>query len=209
MTVGALDRLVLASGAVPRDYLLLCASSIQRAQQRENAKQVGVEDVNRAAGDAKQLKIDELEEDAASAGGESTQIATALNSVRAFCIDSRCWTYFRVDFRDKESRQPEYRLLEGLMNLRLVHLIEPSLSDEHQAGVRAEVFMLDLSQFAGQRLKRKLHVLDLRDGGWVLKVTGTTQLPRKGDTPNKRLSILRRAPLLKLEDLESALGSMS
>src|SRR5262245_25920851 len=45
---GALDRLVLASAGVPRDFLLLCARAIQIARLRENARTVGTQDVNEA-----------------------------------------------------------------------------------------------------------------------------------------------------------------
>ena len=62
----------------------------------------------------------------------------------------------------KEEPPEEYDLLSNLLDLRLLHLLEPSLSDPHRAGERSEVFMLDLSQFSGQRLKHFLHVLDLR-----------------------------------------------
>lgn len=197
----SLDRLALASGAVPRDYLILCARAVQQAQKRENAKLVGAQDVNRAAGDAKQPKIEELEDDAASAHGERQEILESLQRVRAFCIDTRSWTCFRIDFRDKEERPNEYARLVGLMDLRLIHLIEPSLSDEHHAGHRSEVYMLDLSQFVGHRVKRKLHMLDLEDGVFVLRETGTTKPPRIGNTGNKRLSLFRRVPLLTLESI--------
>lgn len=199
----ALDRLVLASGAVPRDYLTLCGRSLQVARQREKAKQVGVQDVNKAAGDAKQKKLDELEEDAASAKGESSAILAGLQEVRRFCIDEKNATYFRVDFRDKDDHNQEYGLLEQLMDLRLIHMIDPSLSDEHKAGQRAEVFMLDLSQYAGQRLKRKLRVLDYKGGHLVLKRTGTKQPAVIGDTANKRLGVLRRGPEFPLDRLSS------
>ncbi len=199
----ALDRLVLASGAVPRDYLTLCGSSTQVAQQREKAQRVGVQDVNKAAGDAKQKKLDELEDDAASAREQSRRVLDALQRVRAFCVDEKNWSCFRIDFRDKEKCSKEYKLLEALMDLRLIHLIDPSLSDEHHAGHRAEVYMLDLSQYAGQRFKRKLRVLDYQGGHFVLKSTGTNRPSLVGNTPNKRLSLLRRAPLFALPILSS------
>lgn len=197
----ALDRLVLASGAVPRDYLTLCGRALQVACQRENAKQVGVQDVNKAAGDAKQKKLDELEEDAASARGESTAILLALQKVRQFCIEQKNATYFRIGFHDKDRNNIQYGLLEQLMDLRFIHMIEPSLSDEHQAGQRAEVFILDLSQYAGQRLKRKLRVLDYQGGHLVLKNTGTTKRAVIGNTANKRLSVLRRGPAFPLDHI--------
>ncbi|MEZ6103800.1 MAG: ATP-binding protein [Pirellulaceae bacterium] len=198
---GALDRLVLASGAVPRDYLTLCSSSIQEAQRRPAAKRVGVQDVNKAAGDAKQRKLEELEDDAAAVQGESQVAIQTLQQVRAFCVDNKNWALFRIDFREKESRMEEYGRLQILADLRFVHLIEPSLSDERRAGYRSEVYMLDLSQFAGQRLKRKLNVLDFVDGYFVLKIRTGDQQDRIGNTANRRLSLLRRAPLMDLDIL--------
>jgi hypothetical protein len=157
-----------------------------------------VQDVNKAAGDAKQRKTDELEDDAAAMEGESRIAVQTLNRVRSFCVENKSWTFFRVDFREKESRMLEYGRLQTLADLRFVHLVEPSLSDEHRAGHRSEVYMLDLSQFAGQRLKRKLNVLDFVDGYFVLKIRAGSQQDRVGDTANRRLSILRRAPLMDL-----------
>jgi hypothetical protein len=196
---GAMDRLVIASGAVPRDYLMLCSNAIQIARQRQNAKSVGVQDINVAAGAAKQKKIDELEDDAASASGESASAIATLRKVQEFCLEKTFFTFFRVDFSDKDASPDIYARLQLLIDLRLVHMIEASLSDERIAGRKSEVFLLDLSQFAGSRLKRKLTVLDLHDGNLVLKQTGSKATPRIATTANKKLSILRRAPLLSLE----------
>jgi hypothetical protein len=196
----ALDRLVLASGAVPRDYLVLSAAAIRQAQKRERARLVGVQDVNKAAGEAADVKIAELEEDAASEGSTNTILA-ALQRLRTFCLDEKKWTYFRIDFRDKEDCAPEYNLIQSLLDLRLTHLVSASLSDEHRAGRRFEVFMLDLSQFSGQRLKKHLKVLDFEAGHIVLKETGTNVATKIGNTPKKRLGLLRRGPLLELNEL--------
>ena len=156
----AIDRLVLASGAVPRDFLVLSAGAIRQAQQREKAKIVRVQDVNKAAGEAAKVKLTELEDDAASASGAS--ITSSLNRLREFCLDDKKYTYFRIDFRDKESNPAEYGLVQDLMDLRLIHLIDSSLSDKREAGRLLKVYMLDLSQFSGQRLKKRLKVLDFR-----------------------------------------------
>lgn len=197
----ALDRLVLASGAVPRDYLVLSASAIRQAQKREKARLVGVQDVNKAAGEAANVKIAELEEDAAAVEGSTNSILDALRKLRAFCLDEKKCTYFRIDFRDKEGSALEYNLIQSLLDLRLTHLVSASLSDEHQAGRRFEVFMLDLSQFSGQRLKKHLKVLDFEAGYLVLKETGKNVATKIGNTPKKRLGLLRRGPLFELNQL--------
>jgi hypothetical protein len=124
--------------------------------------------------------------------------------LRKFCIEQKNWTYFRIDFKHKEALATAYGIVLDLMDLRLVHLVERSLSDEREAGRRSEVYMLDLSQYSGQRLKRKLNVLDIRAGDLVLKETGTTKEVRAGSTSKQRLGILRRGPLLDLKLIANA-----
>lgn len=198
----ALDRLVLASGGVPRDFLILSATAIQVARERPNAKEARVQDVNEAAGRMAQIKLQELEDDAASSKGKAEARIEALRRLRAFLLEDRQITYFRVDFRDKEANSNEYDLLQSLMDLRLFHLINAGLSDERQAGRRSEVYMLDLSQFSGSRFKRNLKVLDFTKGHLVLKNTGGgTGTLRAGDTPKRLLAILRRGPAFELSAL--------
>jgi AAA ATPase domain len=197
----ALDRLVLASGAVPRDYLTLSAESMRKAQARDKARQVGVQDVNKAAGDAAQVKINELEDDLASNAGEAVRTVQGLNRVRHFCLDETKSTYFRVDFKDKERHPDEYGVLASLLDLRLIHLVNPSVSDEKRAGERSEVFMLDLSQYSGERLKKFIRALDFVQGHLAVRDTGRKGTTRIGNTPHAMLSILRRAPLFDLSML--------
>jgi hypothetical protein len=201
----SLDRLVIASGAVPRDYLALSGKAIGQARRREKARLVGVQDVNKAAGDAAQIKITELEDDAASAAGTTPTILNGLNRVRRFCIDDKSFTFFRIDFQDKETRQTEYSVMQDLMDTRLIHLVDPSLSDKEKAGRRSEVYMLDLSQFSGQRLRRRLKVLDFESGHLVLKETGKKDAPaRVAGTAKQRQEILRRGPLLDLVSIPNS-----
>lgn len=163
-----------------------------------------MQDVNAAAGDAAKVKIDELEDDLAASRDARNSTLEGLRFIRAFCLDSRAYTYFRVDFRDKEQRSDEYAVLTSLLDVRLLHLIEPSLSDPHQAGERSEVYMLDLSQFSGQRLKHYLRVLDLSHGYFVSRETRRKGKRSIGDTPRKLNTILRAAPVLELATLAGA-----
>jgi len=195
---GALDRLVLASGAVPRDYLTLGAGALLRAQARAKARLVGAQDVNQAAGDAAQAKIQELEDDLAADEGSAQRTLDALGGLRKFCLERERSTYFRVDFRDKEARTEEYAALTDLLEVRLVHLIDPSVSDKRRAGERAEVFMLDLSQFTGARLKQAIRVLDLDGGRIVSKKTASKEATRLARSPRELITIYRAAPLLDL-----------
>lgn len=197
----AIDRLVLASGGVPRDFLVLSATSIQVARRRSGSKSARVQDVNEAAGRIAQTKLQELEDDAGSSIGQAEARIEVLNRLRTFLLEEKQVTYFRIDFRDKEAHSREYELMQSLMDLRLIHLINAGLSDERQAGRRSEVYMLDLSQFSGMRFRRNLRVLDFTKDHLVLKNTGGGEAPRPGDTAKRLQSILRRGPAYGLETL--------
>lgn len=201
----ALDRLVLASGGVPRDFLTLCAASLQTARSRPNARTIGVQDVNNAAGVAAQTKLQELEDDAAATQGRSQALLGALSGIREFLVSDQQITYLRVDFRDKESHPDEYELVQGLGDLRMLHLINSSLSDPHQAGRRSEVYLLDLSQYSGSRLKQRLRVLDFERGHLVLKRTRSAEPTRVGDTARRLVALLRRGPIFELTRLSKYL----
>jgi Cdc6-like AAA superfamily ATPase len=203
LSSASIDRLVLASGGVPRDFLTLCAASIQTARQRQNAKAVGVQDVNNAAGVAGQTKLQELEDDAAATSGRSKILLKTINLVRNFLLSEKEITYFRVDFRDKEEHAQEYRILQALADLRMLHLINNSLSDQHHVGQRSEVYLLDLSQYSGHRLKQRLYVLDFERGHLVLKRTRSTEKVRIGDTALKLVALLRRSPTFELKSLSN------
>jgi hypothetical protein len=181
--------------------MVLGARAIRKAQLRDRSRTVGVQDVNNAAGEVAQLKLTELEEDAASSSGATQHILEALARVRAFCLDEQRCTFFRVDFKDKERLAKEYELLENLLSLRLIHLLNPTVSDRHKAGQRYEAYMLDLSEFSSDRLKKHLLALDFVSGGLVLKRTGTQEAMKRGDTPKKLLALLRRGSLFSLETL--------
>lgn len=207
LSAAALDRLVLASGGVPRDFLTLSVSALQIARQRTNARTVGVQDVNHAAGAAAQTKLQELEDDAAAARGRSQDLVSALTIVRDFLLTDRQITFLAIDLLDKESRPSEYALMQALMDLRMLHLINSGLSDAHHAGKRSEVYLLDLSQYSGARLKRNLRVLDFERDHLVLKTTsGEHDVSRVGDTPRKLVELLRRGPSFELSQLSSVVN---
>src|SRR5687767_3512912 len=55
----------------------------------------------------------------------------------------------------------------------VAHLINASVSDEHHAGEKSEVYMFDLSQYSGLRVKKFLKMLDFSGGKLMLTETGT------------------------------------
>ena len=74
---GAKDRLVLAAGGVPRDYIGLLGESIAVAKNRGSTSKSGsarviAEDVNEAAGRTVEMKLNDLEEDAGKCCGRAS-----------------------------------------------------------------------------------------------------------------------------------------
>lgn len=197
----ALDRLVLASGAVPRDYLTLSANAISQARTREKARLVGVQDVGKSAGEIAEIKISELEEDSASNKGMSNRIKS-LDQLLAFCRE-KSYSFFRVDFRDRDDHPEEYRIIKELMDGRLIHLVRASLSDIREQGRKYEVYMLDLSQFSSERFKLRIKTLDFQKSYIIFRETGTTMEPRRGDTSKRLSNLLRRGPLFELQQLSN------
>lgn len=198
----ALDRLVLASGAVPRDYITLAVGAISRAQRRPNARFAGVQDVNQAAGDAAGSKLQELEEDMAANRGVAERTLKTLAIVRNFCLDETSFTYFLVSLREKEKMPRSYNLLADLMDVRLLHLVDSGISDPHEAGSRFEAYMLDLSQFSGSRLKQRITVLDFEDGHFISRETRSSKPAKTGRLSRELVALLRVAPTLPLEKFD-------
>jgi AAA ATPase domain len=197
----AVDRLVLASGGVPRDFLTLSGAAIQITRQRDKGRVTGVQAVNEAAGQAADVKLRELEEDAAASIGGAEQQIRSLNAVRKEIVEEQNYTFFRIDLREKEIWAREYDVIQGIMDLRLLHLINSGVSDPHQAGRRYEVYMLDLSQYTGSRFKQRLVVLDFDGGELVQRKTRSKEPPFRANTARKRVQILRNSPVFGLEQL--------
>ncbi len=202
---GALDRLILASAGVPRDFLLLCARAIQIARLRESARFVGTQDVNEAAGEAGQQKLAELEDDAASSTGRAKSRLDAMELVRSFTLIENHSSFFRVDFRQKNEKPEEYALLQSLMDLRMIHLVKASLSEAHAAGEKSEVYMIDLSEYSGYRLKQDINVIELQGDTLVLRKTGEQGTTVVGNTPRRLVQIFRTGPELRLDSFTSLL----
>jgi hypothetical protein len=194
----ALARLALASGGVPRDYLNLFASSLGVARRaRERAMEVGREDVAIAAGLSAKGKKRDLEQDVVQS---SSQLLLRVIDHISTVVKLAGYTYFRVDASKKNTNG--YELLALLVDLRFAHVVQSSLSDQHRIGVRYEAYVLDLSEYTDVRLKRGLHVLDLDDSNWTLRLTGQARF-KQSLTGSLLRDQLRQSPLVDVEALAS------
>ena len=144
---GSLNRLALASGCVPRDYLTLATAAIGQARNRGLSEKAGmdrvtVEDVNKAAGVLAPEKLNDMEHDAPESAAESRLL---INELTEFCRRTKC-AYFLIDASDRDLVDN----MEALRHLRFVHQLEQSETVPDRAS-RYDVWLLDVSQLSAQR----------------------------------------------------------
>jgi len=149
---GARDRLVLASGGVARDYLSVLRKSIAIGRE-QSASNVNVAAVNQAAGEHEATKRDEFRRDVID--GQDA-LESEFERVKAFCFRSRsnCFTI------EKDLGSEQYHRVKELVDLRLVHAIKSRVTVRHRPGRIFEAYMLDLSQYAGERKRRNFEMLE-------------------------------------------------
>ena len=145
---GALDRLVLAAGGVPRDYIGLISESVAVAKNRGPSAKSGTEriiaeDVNTAAGRTVETKFRDMEEDTGNAANDLRNLVIDItNHCRA--TNSAC---FLINTRDVNLVQK----IQRLQNMRFVHSIASNETIPNQQSDRYHVYVLDVSQLAAQR----------------------------------------------------------
>lgn len=161
LTDGALDRLVLASGGVARDFLSIFRRSIAVARERGGAgsggSKVSAEDINMAAGESEPSKREEFKRD--THAGEEASLDAVFNQVRSFCLEkekakSNCFLLL------KDAKGPRADAIHELVDLKLLHLIRSRVTVNTRKGEIYEAYMLDLSQYTGARKRRGLDMIE-------------------------------------------------
>lgn len=152
-TRGALDRLMLASGGVARDYLDLSSGAIKQARNRGVSSKSGttrviVEDVNSAAADVAPGKLTDLKVDAPD---EARALEARLTDLTNFCRHTKR-AYFLVDTQDETVEKD----VAQLQNLRFANLIVESETVRQKGSDRFNVWMLDLAMLSHQRAAQKV-----------------------------------------------------
>jgi hypothetical protein len=150
-TDGALSRLVLASGGVPRDYLRLAGEAIKHARnrgvsQKAGSERVMAEDVNSAAGQTAETKLADLREDAPAEAADLTEL---LEDLSEFCRYNKVG-YFLVDSRDSNLVSK----IDQLQDLRFVHLLYDGETLPNAGSRRHRVFLLDVAYLSFKRARQ-------------------------------------------------------
>ena len=158
---GAVDRLVLASGGVARDFLGIFRRSIEEALERlqrdprhYRGPKIGAEDVNLAAGKYGDLKHDEFKRDALE---DQQALERTLRRIRAFCTEKANANCFLLD---QDVSADEVEAIQELVDLRLVHLVGSRVTVSGRTRRAYKAYMLDVSQYTGSRKRRHLEMVE-------------------------------------------------
>ncbi|UED85849.1 P-loop NTPase fold protein [Streptomyces profundus] len=160
---GARDRLVLASGGVARDFLSILRKSVAVAAD-QGARNVGVASVNQAAGEHESSKRDEFHRDVLDGQRE---LEEELERIKTFCLATRKKNCFLVE---KDLTTDIHERVKELVDLRLIHSINSRVTVRHRPGRIYEAYMLDISQYTGERKRRNVEIIEF----W--KRTGSEKL---------------------------------
>jgi hypothetical protein len=189
---GALDRLVIASGGVARDFLGLLRRSILVARERgdtSRGEKVGVEDVNGAAGEYDSSKREELGRDTLD---ERQRLEEEFAEIGKFVNYQSKANVFLLD---KNLPDSEISLIEELVDLRLVHRVRTSVTVADRPGKTFEAYMLDVSQYTVARKRRDVEIIEFwRDNATdSIRRTGLIYKEiENGDIVTRRMSPPRR-----------------
>jgi hypothetical protein len=172
LAAGGVDRLVLASGGVARDFLTILRRAIDIARERREAggdsrgKRIGAEDVNTAAGEHDQSKRDEMKRDTLE---EREALEVALKNVQDFCIEQKVNCFFV----EQDSDTAGAKLLGELVDLRFIHLVRSRVTVRGSTGVLFSAYMLDVSQYMGVRKRRDIQMINF----WESQALDTIRQP--------------------------------
>ncbi|MBN9409838.1 MAG: ATP-binding protein [Burkholderiales bacterium] len=139
----ALNRLVLAAAAVPRDALALTSAGLTKATLTQK-KSLTVTSINAAASEAVEGKLQDIEKDASVEFGA---VSSLLEKIKIFCITTKRKNAFLVRIQNSNSG---YLMIQKLIALRLVHVLHEGTTP-YKAGERFIALMLDFGFYTGIR----------------------------------------------------------
>lgn len=143
---GGFSQLCLASGGVPRDFLSLFVDAANKATTR--AKPIGKVLVNEVAIDNFGSKKESMRKDS---GSEDAVLEETLNRIKTYVYDEKRTNAFLVSKDDLEACPHARQAIRELVDLRLIHLVDPNTSKAPSDGRRYEAYVLDISLYDNPR----------------------------------------------------------
>ena len=155
------NRLVLASGGVPRDFLSLFATHLNQSSGNEK-KQLGKDAVRDLAISYHSKKKDDLKKD--SDKNEVESITRLFEKIKNFIIEEKGRNCFLIK-RNQESLYPNiHKQILRLADFRLIHRVSSAISHPAQPGESFDAYIIDLGAYAYiRKMKGKVEEVELVD----------------------------------------------
>jgi hypothetical protein len=151
------QRLVMAGGGVPRDFLSLFLEVLQTAQESGDTK-IGKDDVRLLSKQNFERRIQELKQD--SEGAEQDQLLRGMYVIRKFCLDKKT-NGFCVSEQLLQQEDRTRELIYRLLDYRIIHSVSSALTHKSQPGT-FQAFVIDIGCYAHMRtLEGKFSEVDI------------------------------------------------
>lgn len=156
----AIDRLIIASGGVTRDFIGIFSNSIGQARNRRSGDhrgpKIGAEDVNLATGEYDPIKREEFKLDTSE---DRNALEAAFSRLVTFCTQKSKCNVFLIS---QKLSGPVREAIDQLIDLRLIHSVKSRVTLKRGAvGELFEAYMLDLSQYTAARKVHQFEMVDL------------------------------------------------
>jgi hypothetical protein len=153
----ALQALTLASGGVPRDFLNIFVQAIDSARAKQSLRWLTPRLVYEGAGRVSyQQKLRNLKEDA---GVDVDGLERTFVDLLKFCLRESKKTAFLISQEDAQANRGEHSLIHQLMDLKLIHVVEPDTSAASGRSGRFEAYTLDFALFNEPR-RRGIEIVE-------------------------------------------------
>lgn len=150
------NRLVLASGGVPRDFLSLLLEAL--AEKAAGDERIGKDDVRTLSLSTFQRRIEELKAD--SEEKDHDVLIRGIYAIRKFCLDRKTNVFLVAD-KTLQEKSAIKDLLNRLLDYRIIHLVGNALTHKSQAGTFT-AYMIDIGAYANLRkLANKFKEIDV------------------------------------------------
>ncbi len=144
-SAGAFDQLCLASGGVPRDFLVLFNKC---CDYYSNDRKISIPEVREVSISNSPNKLKSLKKDSSE---ESELLEEYLNYVKSFVFSQNRTNMFLMTIQDQEDFKELRQAIKELVDLRMFHLVDSNTSAAPSDGKRYSAYMIDISLYDNGR----------------------------------------------------------
>jgi len=181
----AFEKLVIASGGVPRDFLTIYIDAIDVALAAGRTNYLTPTDIWKSASSLSyRTKLKNLRDDVYK---DADAIENVFRDLMRFCIQEKKKTCFLISQDDAQKYPQIHEIILQLMDFKLIHVVEPDTSAASGRQGRYEAYTLDFSFFMEPR-KRNIDIVEF----WNF------------DEERRRIGV-REAPTYELERAQKAI----